>query len=155
MTNDFLLCSLFYSFDCQFVLVFFYLPSCFVLCFLFFMICCWAFLFVVLFFLFALMFCDTLLCFEICCCVLHFRADINVWCSPVSWAPRKLTVCLLATSISNETLGHYFHKSLLTCLHVFPASEVINTLTLLLVSSEPIEPEENTPLTEQTENKLQ
>lgn len=31
-------------------------------------------------------------------------------------------------------------KRALTCLHVFPASEVMNTLTLVVVSSEPMEP---------------
>lgn len=31
-------------------------------------------------------------------------------------------------------------KGALTCLHVFPASEVMNTLPLVVVSSEPMEP---------------
>lgn len=41
---------------------------------------------------------------------------------------------------------------LLTCLHVFPASEVMNTLTLLLVSSEPMDPGGEVPFREHTED---
>lgn len=46
-------------------------------------------------------------------------------------------------------------KNPLTCLHAFPASEVINTLTLLVVSSAPMEPGGETPFTDQTEDKPQ
>lgn len=41
----------------------------------------------------------------------------------------------------------------LTCLHVFPASDVMNTVTLLLLSPEPVQPEGPTWEREQTWEK--
>lgn len=35
---------------------------------------------------------------------------------------------------------HIMLRSTLTCLHVFPASDVMNTVTLVLLSPEPVQP---------------